>query len=206
MEKSLLKLGVLISGRGSNLKALIEAIKNKELNAKICIVISNNPKAYGLRIAETNSIPTKIIEPKQFNSLEEYEKIILNSLNQYQIDLLILAGYMKVLGPTLLKTFPNKIMNIHPSLLPSFRGLHAQKQAIDFGVRWSGCTVHFVNEELDGGPIILQEAVPVLPKDTDDSLSERILVKEHEFYAKAIQLYAEGRLKIKNNKVIIIDK
>lgn len=205
MEKPLLKLGVLISGRGSNLKALIEAIKNKELNAKICIVISNNPKAYGLRIAETNSIPTKIIEPKQFNSLEEYEKIILNSLNQYQVDLLILAGYMKVLGPTLLKAFPNKIMNIHPSLLPSFRGLHAQKQAIDFGVRCSGCTVHFVNEELDGGPIILQEAVPVLPKDTDDSLSERILVKEHKLYAKAIQLYAEGRLKIKNNKVIITE-
>jgi len=205
LEKPLLKLGVLISGRGSNLKALIEAIKNKELNAKICIVISNNPKAYGLRIAETNSIPTKIIEPKQFNSLEEYEKIILNSLNQYQVDLLILAGYMKVLGPTLLKAFPNKIMNIHPSLLPSFRGLHAQKQAIDFGVRCSGCTVHFVNEELDGGPIILQEAVPVLPKDTDDSLSERILVKEHKLYAKAIQLYAEGRLKIKNNKVIITE-
>ncbi|MFA5879188.1 MAG: phosphoribosylglycinamide formyltransferase [Candidatus Margulisiibacteriota bacterium] len=203
MEKAILKIGILISGRGSNLEAIITAVKNKQLKAKICLVVSNNPKAYGIRIAENNSIPTKIIEPSNFDSFENYEKAILNAFNQYQIDLLILAGYMKILGSTLLKAFPNKIMNIHPSLLPAFKGLHAQKQAIDFGVKYSGCTVHFVNESLDAGPIILQEMVPILPNDTEDTLSERILIKEHAIYAKAIQLYAENRLKIKKNKVLI---
>ncbi len=204
MSKELLKLGVLISGRGSNLNAIIEAIKNNTLNAKICVVISNNSKAYGLRLAEKNQLPAKLVDPKSFTTYVEYEKAILNYLNQYQVDLVILAGYMKILGKTIISAFPNKIMNIHPALLPAFKGLHAQKQAVEAGVKWSGCTVHFVNEDLDAGPIILQEVVPVLPNDDEDSLSTRILEKEHRIYPQAIQLYAEDKIRIRNNRVLIL--
>jgi len=196
-------LGILISGRGSNMLAITKSIRQKKLNAKISIVISNNTKAGGIELAQKMGLEVAVVNPKNYTSHEEYEKQIIKILKAKKVDLVILAGYMKLLKKPLLTAFAHKIMNIHPSLLPSFKGLHAQKQALDYGVKYSGCTVHFVDESLDGGPIILQKTVPVFPDDNEDSLSARILKEEHRLYSKAIQLFFENKLSIKNKIVYI---
>lgn len=186
--------------------AIIKAVEEKKLDAEIKAVISNNPDAPGLAIAAQHGIPSFCVRPGMYSDNSSYENAILAILRESQVRLLVCAGYMKILGPTLLQAFPNAIVNIHPSLLPAFKGLNAQKKAIEYGVRFSGCTVHYVTGQLDGGPIILQEVVPVYQDDTEDTLSERILPKEHEIYPKALQLIAENRIRIEKNKVRILEK
>ena len=181
------KLGILISGRGSNMMALHRHIQQGVLNAEIAVVISNKPTAGGLEYAKENGINAQVFEPKAFASPTDYEAAIVAELQSNHVDLVVLAGYMKLVGEPILTAYQSRMVNIHPSLLPSFKGLNAQKQALDYGVTVAGCTVHYVTKDMDAGPIIMQAAVPVLPDDTEASLSERILVKEHEIFALAIQ-------------------
>lgn len=188
------------------MRAILAAIKNKQLAAECTAVLSNKSEVQGLAIAHEYKAPPYVIDPKNCPSDTVYEEYVVKILKKQKVELIILAGYMKIVGKTLLNAYHNKILNIHPALLPSFKGLHAQRQALEAGVKVSGCTVHFVNNELDGGPIILQEAVPVLETDTENTLSKRILEKEHQIYPAAIQLYAENRLDIVRNKVKIKEK
>lgn len=200
----MLNLGVLISGRGSNLQAIIDASERGEIPAKVAVVISNNPDALGLERAKKHGIPAVVINNREFKDKNTYELEIVKVLQQHKVDLVCLAGYMRIVGPVLLEHYQGKMINIHPALLPSFPGLHAQKQALDYGVKISGATVHFVDEGCDTGPIIIQAAVPVLEDDTEESLSERILEQEHKIYPQAIKLFAEGRLKIEGRRVKIV--
>ncbi|NQY73545.1 MAG: phosphoribosylglycinamide formyltransferase [Candidatus Margulisbacteria bacterium] len=200
-----MKIGVLISGRGSNLEAILNAISSGELNATIEVVISNNMHAPGLHVAREHGVPKILtLDALAYASPQEYETHIIEELKSDGVQLLVLAGYMKIVGPTLLSAFKDHMMNIHPSLLPSFKGLNAQKQALEAGVKVSGCTVHFVTDDLDGGPIILQQAVLVSDDDTESSLSHRILLSEQDIYKKAIQLYSEKRLVIDGQFVRIL--
>lgn len=201
-----MKLGVLASGRGSNLQALIDSIKCGRLNAQIAVVISDVEDAFALERARAAGIPALYVEPgpKKSHLSEEAERGIIETLETFGVDLVALAGFMRILGSGILRRFKMRIMNIHPSLLPSFRGLHAQKQALDYAVKYSGCTVHFVDEGVDTGPIIIQAAVPVLDGDTEDSLSERILREEHRIYTEAVSLFAAGRLKVEGRKVVVL--
>ncbi|MEA2087390.1 MAG: phosphoribosylglycinamide formyltransferase [Candidatus Caldatribacteriota bacterium] len=199
----MINIGVLASGRGTNLQAIIEAIKEGKIEGRISIVISDNPDAYALKRAKQHNIDTQYINFKEFKDREDYDKEIIKILEEKKIDLVVLAGYMRILSPYFIKMYKNKIMNIHPALLPSFPGLHAQRQAIEYGVKISGCTVHFVEEGVDSGPIILQKAVEVKDDDTEESLAERILKEEHKIYPQAIQLFSQGRLVIKGRKVFI---
>ena len=199
-----LAIGVLASGRGSNLQAIMDAIENGQLDAKIAIVISDKKDAKALERAKAAKVKSLFINPKDFKSREDYEKNVVDALKEANVGLVVLAGYMLILGKPLLSAFNNKIINIHPALIPSFPGLHAQKQAVDFGVRVSGCTVHFVDESLDAGPIILQSAVPVLQNDSEGSLSERILKEEHRILPEAVRLFSEGRLKLEGRRVRIL--
>ncbi len=199
----MIKIGVLISGRGSNLQAIIDAIEQGQIPAKVAVVISNNPKAYGLERAKKHNIATKVYEPKKFPDKNIYELEIVKTLRAHKVDLVCLAGYMRIVGQPLLQEYFGKMINIHPALLPSFPGLHSQKQALDYGAKVSGVTVHFVDEGCDTGPIILQTAVPVMVDDTEETLSARILEQEHKIYPEAIKLFAEGRLKIEGRKVEI---
>lgn len=198
-----LKIGVLVSGRGTNLQSIINNIENRNIPAEIAIIISNIPNAYALERAKNHKINTKVIDYKAFKSREEFEKSIIEILKTQGVELVCLAGFMRILSPFFINTFKHRIMNIHPALLPSFPGTHAQKQAFDYGVKISGCTVHFVDEGTDTGPIIIQEAVPVLDSDTEESLSARILEKEHTLYPQAIKLFAEGKIEVRGRKVII---
>jgi phosphoribosylglycinamide formyltransferase-1 len=198
------KIGVLVSGRGSNLQAIIDAIKNKELNAEIAVVISDNPKAFALERASKAGIETAVIELKKFKAKDDYENEIVKTLKAKKAELVCLAGYMRIVGPAILKEFKAKIINIHPSLLPAFPGLHTQKQALEHGVKVSGCTVHFVDEGTDTGPIIIQSAVPVLEHDTEETLSERILEQEHRIYVEAIKLFSERRLVLEGRTVRVL--
>lgn len=198
-----LKLGVLISGNGSNLQSIIDHIENGSLNAVIKIVVSNKADAFGIRRAEKHGIPFLVLENKNFQCKEDFDRKLIGILQEQDVDLVVLAGFMRVLTPTFLRAFPQRVMNIHPALLPSFPGLHAQKQAYDYGVKISGCTVHFVDEGVDTGPIIIQAAVPVLDDDTDETLAARILKEEHRIYPQAIQWFAEGRLDIQGRKVFV---
>ena len=205
----IVNLAILVSDRGSNLKAIINAIKLKYItNAKIKIVISNNSNAKALETAHENNIKTQFIAFDKKTSVEEYDKKIIQVLNSHGIVsdncLILLAGYTKILSSTFCKKFKWKIMNIHPSLLPSFKGLHAQKQALEFGAKVTGVTVHFVVPELDSGPLILQESVKILSRDTVSTLSKKILHKEHQIYPKAVKLFIENKLEIKNNQVNIL--
>lgn len=195
---------VLISGRGSNLQAIIDAVEKRELSAQIKAVISNVPGVQGLERANEHNIPAVVVNNKEFQDKKAYEDELLNKIESYKPDLICLAGYMRIVGTNIIKKYRNRIINIHPALLPSFPGLHSQKQALDYGVKISGCTVHFVDEGCDTGPIILQAAVPVLDDDTEASLSARILEEEHKLYPRAIQLIAEGKFKINKRKVEII--
>jgi len=202
-EKVMVNIGVLASGRGTNLQAIIEAIEEGKIEGEIKVVISDNPDAYALKRAQQYHIDTRYIDFKEFNNREDYDKEIIKTLKEKKIDLVVLAGYMRILNPYFIRTYKNKIMNIHPALLPSFPGLHAQEQAVEHGVKVSGCTVHFVDEGVDSGPIILQKAVEVSDDDTEESLAEKILKEEHQIYPRAIQLFSEGRLFIKGRRVFI---
>jgi phosphoribosylglycinamide formyltransferase-1 len=203
MEPKKLKLAILASGRGSNFDAIYEAIIKNELNAEISILISDKENAAALDKARSRNIPVVHINPKNFDSREPYEEEIVKHLMQANVDLVILAGYMRLVGHVLLKAYKHKMLNIHPALLPSFPGLHAQKQAVDYGVRFSGCTVHFVDEGMDTGPIIMQSVVPVMEDDDEDSLAARILVEEHNTYWRAIQLIARGKVYIDSRRIYI---
>ena len=198
-----LPIAVLISGSGTNLQSIIDAIAANRLNAKIELVLSNRADAFGLVRARNHNIPTEVLDHKSFLSREAYDQAVVDLLHSRGVHLVALAGFMRLLSPVFVKAFSNRIMNIHPALLPSFPGLHVQKKAIEHGVRFSGCTVHFVNEECDEGPIIIQAVVPVFPDDTEEQLAERILKQEHRIYPRAIQLYAEGRLHVVGRRVMV---
>jgi phosphoribosylglycinamide formyltransferase-1 len=193
----------LISGSGTNLQAIIDAIEAKELDAKIQLVLSNRADAYGLVRAKKHGIPIEVLDHKRFSGREDFDQAVVDILQARGVELVVLAGFMRLLSPIFVRAYSNRIMNIHPALLPAFPGLHVQKKALEHGVRFSGCTVHFVNDECDEGPIIIQAVVPVLAKDTEDSLASRILAQEHRIYPRAIQLYSEGRLRIEGRKVFV---
>jgi phosphoribosylglycinamide formyltransferase-1 len=204
----MINLGILISGRGSNMEAILKSIKKGKVPIKPAVVISNKPDARGIKIAQKLGIKTEIIESAGITGANwEYDSKIVAVLEKYGVTprngLVCLAGFMRILSPEFIRHFKGKIMNIHPAILPSFPGLHSQKQAVDYGVKYSGCTVHFVDEGVDTGPIILQSIVKVKDGDTEKSLSEKILSKEHKIYPKAVKLFAEGRIKIKGRKSAI---
>jgi phosphoribosylglycinamide formyltransferase-1 len=203
MEAKRLNLAVLLSGRGSNFLALLRTSLSNELNAAITVAITDNPDAAGYQKALDAGITAYVIQREHFQSKAEFEQQIIHKLQEANTDIVILAGFMRIIGKTLIQAYPNRILNIHPSLLPAFPGLNAQKQALDYGVRYSGCTVHLVDEGMDTGPIIMQSVVPVLPQDTEETLSERILEAEHKLYAQTVQFFAEGRVYLQGRKVYI---
>lgn len=203
------RLGVLLSGRGSNLQALIDAVEAGTLSATIAVVISNKREAAGLERARMHGVPAVFLDPKPFagepNSREAYDRAVLDLLRKHEVDLVLLAGYMKIVTSVLVTAYEHRMMNIHPSLLPSFPGLDVQKKAIDHGCKISGCTVHFVTEGVDEGPIIIQAAVPIHEADTPEILAARILEQEHRIYPRAVQLYAEGKLRVDGRRVIVVE-
>lgn len=198
---SVVNLGVLASGRGSNLQSIMDACSQGHIPARVAVVISDQAGAYALERARLANIPAVHIIPEEYSNKHLYETAVRETLLKQGVELVCLAGYMRLVGKALLEAFPNRIMNIHPALLPAFPGLHGQKQAWEYGVKYSGCTVHFVDEGMDTGPIILQAVVPVLDDDTEASLSARILEQEHQIYPAAIGLYASGRLQLSGRKV-----
>jgi len=201
-----IRLAVLASGRGSNLQAIIDAVGRGELPVKLVLVLSDNPRAQALERARTAGIPTVVVRREDYRSRRDFNLEILRWLRRYQVDLVALAGYMRVLSPEVVRAYPNRIMNIHPSLLPAFPGLEAQRQALEYGVKVTGCTVHFVDEGVDTGPIIIQRAVPVREDDTAESLSGRILEQEHQIYPEAIRLFATGRLRVEGRRVRVLEE
>ncbi len=201
----MLKLGVLASGRGSNFQSIIDSIESGYLQAEIKVLITDNPEAYAIERARKHGIEHLVMLPKDYSSKDAYYQAIAEELKKREVELVILAGFMRVVKKPLIDAYPMRIMNIHPALLPSFPGLHGQRQAVDYGVKVSGCTVHFVDEGVDTGPIIIQAAVPVYDDDTEESLSERILRQEHRIFPYAIKLFAEGRLSVQGRIVRIKD-
>src|ERR1700676_3084840 len=190
------RIGVLLSGRGSNFEALAESVAAGRIpNAEIAVVISNREGAPGIDRANARGIKTRVIPSKGLER-EAYDRQVVAVLNEHKTDLICLAGYMRLLSPYFVASFPNRILNIHPSLLPSFPGLESQRQALEYGVKFAGCTVHFVDENLDAGPIVLQSAIPVRDNDTEATLSERILAEEHRIYSEAVKIVMEGKKKI----------
>ena len=198
---ALKKLGILLSGRGSNFEAIADSIQAGKLHAEIAIVISNRADAPGLESAKRRGLNAQLI-PSKGRVREEHDAEVMAALQQAQVDLICLAGYMRLLSPDFIRAFPNRIVNIHPSLLPAFPGMDAQKQALEYGVKVTGCTVHFVDEHLDHGPIILQKSVPVLEGDDVHSLSARILEQEHTAYSEAIGLLLSGEVEIRGRAVV----
>ena len=199
------RLAVFLSGRGSNFLALRAAVDRGEIDAEIALVLSNKADAPGLLKAREAGLETLFLDPKAFAGREDYDLAVIAELDRRGIDLVGLAGYMKVLTPALCEAYKHRIVNIHPALLPAFPGLHVQQKAIDWGVRFSGCTVHFVAAEVDMGPIILQAVVPVLQDDTEEALAARILVEEHRIYPEAVSLYFQGRLEVRGRRVFILE-
>ncbi len=202
MEESL-NIGVLISGRGSNLQAIIDGIEQGKVAAKISLVVSNNPDAYGLERARKHGIPAVVVDHRMYSTRQEFETVVIERLNEEGVELVVLAGFMRVLTEHFLKAFPLRVINIHPALLPSFPGVGVQAKAVDYGVRFSGCTVHFVNEGVDTGPIIAQAVVPVYPTDTGEILADRILKMEHQIYPKVIHWIAERRVRVEGRRVFV---
>jgi phosphoribosylglycinamide formyltransferase 1 len=196
------RLAVLISGRGSNLQAILDAIARGHLDATVKVVISNRAGAHGLVRAREAGIDAVHLDPADYADRDSYERTIAGECRGRDVGLVCLAGYMRLVGPVLLEAYPNRIVNIHPSLLPSFPGPHAQRQALEHGVRVSGATVHLVDGALDAGPIVLQAAVPVLDRDTVDSLSDRILIEEHRIYPEALRILLDGRWHVSGRRVI----
>jgi phosphoribosylglycinamide formyltransferase-1 len=202
----MVNLGVLASGRGSNFQSIIDSIASGHIKARIQILITDNPQAYAIERAEKSGIPCLVMKLSDYSGQDEYYENIAKELKSRKVDLVILAGFMRVVKRPLIEAFPMKIMNIHPALLPSFPGLHGQQQAVDYGVKISGCTVHFVDEGVDTGPVIIQVAVPVNDHDTEDSLSDRILKYEHKIFPYAIKLFAEGRIRVDGRTVKVEKK
>lgn len=197
------RIGVLVSGNGTNLQAIIDRIEAGEIRAEIACVISNKADAYALTRAVRHGIPVVVHENAGYTERRSYDAATVDILRSHAVDLVILAGFMRILTDVMVNAFPNAIMNIHPALLPSFPGLHAQQQALDYGVRYSGCTVHFVDCGTDTGPIILQSVVPVKQDDTEETLSARIQKAEHHTFAEAIKLFVEGNIKVEGHRVLI---
>ena len=202
MPSEKFKLAVLVSGRGSNLQAIIDSIEKNSLAAEISLIMSNVSDAYALQRGKKHGLESIFLDPKSFSSRDDYEKQMIELLQTKSIDLVCLAGFMRILGKNFIKAFSRKIINIHPSLLPAFPGLNVQEKALQHGVRFSGCTVHFVNEEVDGGAIISQAVVPILDADDTQSLSDRILEQEHIIYPEAIRLIIENRLDFSGRRVV----
>jgi len=198
-----MKLAVLISGRGSNLQAIAKAFEDGKIKGRISLVISNKKEAHGLDIAKKHGIPSEFHDPSLFKTREEYDRHLVERIKKENPDLVVLAGYMRILSDYFIESFEGKLINIHPSLTPAFTGLKAQKQAIEYGAKFSGCTVHFVSKELDIGPVIVQAVVPIKPEDTEKTLSDKILHFEHRIYPQAIKWISENRVKIKGRQVIV---
>ena len=196
-----LRLGVLVSGRGSNLQAIIDASEAGRIDAAVVIVISDVADAYALDRARAHGIEAAFIDPRHFETTQSFDAAAIDVLRKRDVELVCLAGFMRILSPHFVREFRNRIMNIHPALLPAFPGLHVQRKALQHGAKYSGCTVHFVDEGTDTGPIIIQAVVAVLDEDTEESLSARILRYEHQIYPRAIQFFAEGRLEIRGRRV-----
>ena len=194
------RVGVFVSGSGSNLQALIDA---KIPSVEIVVVVSNNPDAYAIERAKKSKIPVEVIDHRNYSSREDFEREIQKRLDQYKIDLIALAGFMRILTPLFIRNYKHRIMNLHPALLPSFPGTNAVKQALMYGVKFTGCTVHFVDEGVDTGPIILQAVVPIYDTDTEESLLERIHKEEHRIYPEAVRLFGEGKLRIEGRRVLV---
>jgi phosphoribosylglycinamide formyltransferase 1 len=197
------RLGVLVSGRGSNLQAIIDAIGSGQLDASIAVVISNRPGAMGLTRALAAALPTEVLDHKVFASRRDYDRALAALLRRYDVDLVCLAGFMRLLGAEFIDAFPNAVLNVHPSLLPAFPGVNGPGQALEHGVKVAGCTVHVVTAELDAGPIVAQSAVPVLPGDTIETLAARILGQEHRLYPEAIGLVLAGGWKVEGRRFVL---
>jgi phosphoribosylglycinamide formyltransferase 1 len=196
-------IGVLVSGSGSNLQSLIDHIQSGTLDSEIKIVISNNPDAYALERCKKHNIVSMVVDHRQYTSREDFDRRLVEIMIAADVELVVMAGFMRILSSIFFNAFPMRIMNIHPALLPAFPGTHVQQKAVDYGVKFSGCTVHFAEEGIDSGPIIIQSVVPVYEDDTGETLAERILNEEHRIYPQAIQYYAEGRINIHGRKVLI---
>jgi phosphoribosylglycinamide formyltransferase 1 len=197
-----MQLGILISGRGSNLEAILEAIHDGRLCAGVPVVVSNHPQAPGLGHARLRSVPTAVLTHRDFPTREVYDEALVALLRDYEVDTVALAGFDRLVSPVLLGAFPGRVVNVHPALLPAFPGLHAQRQALEYGVRITGVTVHFVDEKMDHGPIIAQAAVAVLEGDSEETLAARILVEEHRLYPLALDLLARGELRVVGRRVL----
>ncbi len=200
----LLRIGVLASGGGTNLQSLIDRCQDGSLKVEIAVVIANNPDAKALQRAESAGLPALCIDHRSFKSREEFDRAVISTLKDRGVELVVLAGFMRIITQDFIDAFPLRVINIHPALLPAFPGLHVQQKAIDYGARFSGCTVHFVDGGVDTGPIIAQAVVPVQPDDTAETLAARILEQEHRIYPRAIQLIAEGRVRVDGRKVTIL--
>jgi len=203
VERMTKRIAVLASGRGSNFQAIIDAIRNGTISAQCVALITDNPGAYAIERAKEAKIPVQVIPFPSYPSKGAYETDLAKAMRSVNADLFVLAGYMRILGDAIAHEFSGKMMNIHPALLPSFPGLHAQRQALEHGVKVAGCTVHFVDDCLDGGPIILQRCVPVLEGDDEEALADRILEQEHFAFPEAVRLFCEDRLTIKGRVVVI---
>ena len=202
-SKKKLKLAILASGSGTNLQSIIDQCQQGRLDAEICLVLSNNPGAGALERAEQAGINNVCINHREFNSREDFDQAVVVALQKAGAELIVLAGFMRIISAVFLQAFPQRIINIHPALLPAFPGLHVQQQALDYGARFSGCTVHIVDGGIDTGPIIAQAVVPILPNDSEETLAARILEQEHKIYPQVIQWFAEGRVTIKKRQVLI---
>ena len=201
------RVGVLASGRGSNLQAIMDAADAGRLpNVEFAVVLSDNADAYALERAKKHGIAAEFVDPKAYGRREDYDGALLARLREHGVNLVLLAGYMRIVGMALVEAYPNRMINIHPALLPAFPGLHVQRKAIEYGVRFSGCTVHFVDGGMDTGPIIIQAVVPVLQDDDEDRLAARILRQEHKIYPEAVKLFSEGRLEVQGRRVLIKDR
>ena len=199
------KIVILISGRGSNMEAIVRSAQKEQWPARIAAVISNRPDAAGLAFAHSHGIPTAVVESKRFSRRDAFDAALQAEIDRHAPDLVVLAGFMRILTEAFVHHYAGRLMNIHPSLLPSFKGLHTHRQALEMGVKVHGCTVHFVNFELDHGPIVAQAAVPVLQDDTEDSLGARVLKEEHVIYPRAIRWFIEGKIKIDNGHVMVTE-
>ena len=196
-------IAVLISGSGSNLQAIIDASERGEIPCRVALVVSNKEDAYGLVRAATHGIPTEVVRHRDFPTRESFDARLVETIRASGAELVCLAGFMRILTPVFVRAFPNRVLNIHPALLPSFQGTHGPKQALEYGVRFSGCTVHYLDEGVDTGPVVVQAVVPVYDDDTEESLAARILVQEHRIYPMAIRLHLQGKLRIEGRRVTI---
>jgi len=203
MTNKEINIGVLVSGSGTNLQSIMDACASGEINGRVVCVISNRADAFALERARKAGIPAVHLDHKKYDGRRLYDEALVQTLKSHQVDLVAMAGFMRIITEVLLEAFPTAVMNIHPSLLPAFPGLHPQRQALEYGAKIAGCTVHFVDLGTDTGPIIAQAAVPVLPGDTEDTLSARILKEEHRIYPEALRLFAEGRLTVEGRVVVV---